>query len=107
MEKSVVEIATFESVEGVASSEVVLAVQEADAFLEECNGFTERSLFHAVDGEKWVHLIKWESLEAAERAQEPFFTSPHTRRLLSVINPERTSVVLAEEALGSASLAIR
>jgi hypothetical protein len=51
--------------------------------------------------------VHWESLEAAEQAQDPFFASVHTERLRTAIDRTRSAVVLAGEVISSARLALR
>jgi hypothetical protein len=72
MSDPVHEVVIF-GLQGGASREAFVAdIPSTDAFLARQPGFLGRTLLAEAGGSRWVDLVRWESVEAADRAFQGF-----------------------------------
>jgi heme-degrading monooxygenase HmoA len=84
---SVIEIATFDLWEGIASEEfapIDKAVE--DEHVSKQPGFISRKT--AVNGTTWLVLVHWDSLESAQASMDSFASAPAAADFMSNMNTE-------------------
>ena len=91
-----IEIAQFKIKAGVSDAEVLTASQEAhDGFLTTCNGFLDRELLKSSD-EEWIDIVRWETMEDAQKAMQNFMGHPSTKKIGEVIDPSSIKMMHCE-----------
>ncbi len=91
-----IEIAQFKIKAGVSDAEVLTASQEAhDGFLTTYNGFLDRELLKSSD-EEWIDIVRWETMEDAQKAMQNFMGHPSTKKFGEVIDPSSIKMMHCE-----------
>jgi hypothetical protein len=99
MNTVIVELASFKVVDGTSDSDVRDAVLVLDGYLATRPGYIDRELHHDPATGDWIEQMRWESVEAAESAREPFFSSPHAQPLIAIIDQESAKMTLLESVI--------
>ena len=82
---NVVEYASFKLKEGVSVPDFLLASDKMnDEFLSPRNGYIYRKLL--VDGDMWVDLVLWETMDDAQNAANAFGENEVGREYISFID---------------------
>ncbi|MEQ8674894.1 MAG: hypothetical protein RLP44_28335 [Aggregatilineales bacterium] len=71
-QSAIVELVLFKLVGGSNEEDFLSAAQGINPQLEEMHGFIERRLLR--NGEQWVDIVYWDSLEEAQSAAEAIMT---------------------------------
>ena len=94
--EGVVEVVVF-SLNEEASAEQLLASNEGvEAWAKTQPGFLSKELFHVADQDKWVDIVRWESMEAAHAAAEAAMNSESCAPMFALIDTESTLMLHGE-----------
>ncbi len=92
----IVELAQFKTKSGVSDAEVLAASQDAnDGFLAKQKGYISRELLKSGDGE-WIDIVRWETMEDAQKAMQDFMGNPSTKRFGETIDPSSIKMMHLE-----------
>ncbi|MEL6562571.1 MAG: hypothetical protein AAFQ94_30660 [Bacteroidota bacterium] len=80
-----IELVIYKVKEGVTDGKALLAATSVNDFIKSQPGFIARKLSQSPDG-KWVDMIYWESLTAAQNANEKAMKSPATASFFDIIS---------------------
>ncbi len=87
-EGPVVELAIFKTKEGVTREDLLATVDPVSDWVKRQPGFISRDLTHSADGDAWIDMIWWDSLEAAHAAAERAMTSETCAPMFGLIDME-------------------
>lgn len=83
---NVVMFVSFNLVEGAATEDFLVAAEKAHKeFISKQKGYI--SWQQAIEGDKWVDLITWETIDDANNSMEASYANPVAREFFSFINP--------------------
>jgi hypothetical protein len=94
--EGVVEIAIFKLKAGVGRDELLATVDGVSAWAQEQSGFISRDLTYVSEGDKWVDVIWWASLDDATAAMDASMTSESCAPMFAVIDMESTEMIHGE-----------
>jgi hypothetical protein len=97
----VVEIAIFKAKEGVTREQLLATVDAVSEWARSRPGFVSRDLTYSAEGDNWIDVIWWESLEAATTAAEASMTSESCAPMFAAIDLEGTQMLHAERVIPS------
>jgi hypothetical protein len=95
----VLELVVFKLDEGVSRAEFLATNDAVSAWISRQPGFVSRDLSYDADGDRWVDVLWWETMEAARTAAELAMTSEACAPMFSLIDMESTLMVHAERAI--------
>ncbi len=98
-EARVVEVAISKAKPGVTREQVLATVDPVSEWVRNQPGFVSRDLTYSPADEKWIDVIWWESLEAAQAAAERAMTSEACAPLFSLIDLEGTQMLHGERVI--------
>ncbi|MDP3705149.1 MAG: hypothetical protein Q8R24_04475 [Legionellaceae bacterium] len=81
----VIEMVVYTTKDGVSQSEHLKRSEKAGHALAEMDGFVGRHFTRGADG-KWIDLVYWRDLEAAQRAADVFVTLPESQGFMADMN---------------------
>lgn len=94
--EGVVEVVVFSLTEG-ASAEQLLASNEAvEAWAKTQPGFVSKELFHVAEQDKWIDIVRWESMDAAHAAAGAAMGSDACAPMFALIDMESTLMLHGE-----------
>lgn len=70
-------------------------IPATDQFLRERPGFIDRTLLHEQDGERWVDMVRWASVEDAMSAFAEFERTLGNTAFVTAIDPDSVVAVHA------------
>jgi hypothetical protein len=95
----IIEVIRFTLRDGVGESALLKAIEASYVeFLQTQPGFVGRELFKADDG-SWMGLLRWESLEAAQRADAAWDKHPLSAKLDTLADPTSVSITRCTHVL--------
>jgi hypothetical protein len=89
----VVEIAIFKPKEGVTREQLLGTVEPVSEWARRQPGFISRDLTYSAEGDNWIDVIWWESLEAANTAAEAAMVSESCAPMFEAIDLEGTQML--------------
>ena len=99
-DRNVLELVVYKLNEGV-SREAFLGTNEAvSSWISRQPGFVSRELVHDAEGDRWVDVIWWETLEHAQAASELAMTSPSCSPMFALIDMESALMLHGVPAIG-------
>jgi hypothetical protein len=84
------ELVVFKLNEGVSRERFLGTNDAVSAWVSEQPGFVSRELAHDPEGDRWIDVIWWESLEDAGAAAELALTSESCAPMFGLIDREST-----------------
>jgi hypothetical protein len=92
-EKTVIDLVQFKLAKGV-DEKTFLKLSDAaqTAFFDKADGHLGRELTRGEDG-VWVDVIRWESLEKAEKASREFEKNPACQKLIQACDTDSMNVM--------------
>ncbi len=90
MEQKVLELVVFKLAEGVTDDAFLQTTGPASDWVKTQPGFISRELSRSPDGEKWIEVVWWETLESAEAAAAAAMSSSACSPIFSLIDFENT-----------------
>ncbi len=70
MSQKVLELVVFELADGVSDDDFLQTTGPVSDWVKTQPGFISRDLTRSADGNKWIEVVWWQTLEAAEAASE-------------------------------------
>lgn len=84
---TVAEIVLFKARSGVNREQMLEAARSIDPVLEDMPGFVSREILHTHD-ERWIDLVRWNSLEQAQDAASKVMALPKCLAFFELIDKE-------------------
>ena len=88
LDQSVFEIVVFHLNSGATHEALLETSEPVSEWVAEQPGFIDRKLVRSNDGNTYVEIIRWHSLDEAERAAEIALTSPSCAPMFGLIEFE-------------------
>jgi Antibiotic biosynthesis monooxygenase len=95
----VLEVVVFKLNEGVAREQFLATDQAVSRWISEQPGFVSHELLHDADGDRWVELAWWETMEDAHTAAEKAMTSETCAPMFAMIDEESSLMLHATPAI--------
>ncbi|HEX2058819.1 MAG TPA: hypothetical protein VHI71_10685 [Actinomycetota bacterium] len=102
---AVVELAIFRLKEGVTDEQLLGTVDAVSEWAKRQPGFLSRDLTRSPEGDTWIDVIWWESMDAAHAAAEAAMTSESCAPMFSLIDLEGTQMLHGQRVAPAASAA--
>ncbi len=96
---SVVELVVFKLNDGVSREELHDTVEGVSAWAREQPGFISRELSYDAEGDRWIDVVWWQSMEDAQRAAELAMSSESCAPMFGLIAMESTLMLHGELAI--------
>jgi hypothetical protein len=94
----VLELVVFKLNEGVSREQFLGTNDAVSSWIGKQPGFLSRDLSYDAEGDRWVDVLWWESMEEARAAAEKAMTSESCTPMFGLIDMESTLMVHAERA---------
>ncbi len=98
-EGKVLELVVFKLNEGVTAEHLLATVDPVSEWIAEQPGFVSRQLAHDAEGERWVDVVWWETLDDAKAAAERAMSSESCAPMFALIDMESTLMLRGEAAI--------
>ena len=95
----VLELVLFKLNEGVSPEQFLGTVDAVSAWISTQPGFVSRELSYDREGDRWIDVVRWETIEDAHAAAELAMTSEACAPMFSLIDMESTLMVHGEAAI--------
>jgi hypothetical protein len=96
---TVLEFVVFKLNEGVSRGQFLGTVDAVSSWIGTQPGFVSRVLCHDAEGDRWIDLVWWRTLEDAHHAAERAVTSESCAPMFALIDSEATLMAHAEPAI--------
>jgi hypothetical protein len=97
----VLELVVFKLGEGVSRERLLGTVDAVSAWAQEQPGFISRELSYDPEGDRWIDLVQWETMQDAHAAAEQAMSSESCAPMFGLIDPESTLMIHAEPAIAA------
>lgn len=94
--KSVLEFAMFNAKPDVSDEAVIKAAHSIQSDLDALTGYLKRELFKG-DGNQWLDLVHWRSLDDAMSAAEQILSGPNWATFEAVLDPDGGRMIHVHE----------
>jgi hypothetical protein len=98
-ERKVLELVVFRLLEGVTREQLLGAVDAVSGWISTQPGFVSRELCCDAEGDRWIEVVWWETLEDAHRAAELAMRSESCAPMFALIDMESVLMVHGEPAI--------
>lgn len=95
----VLELVVFKVNQGVSREQLLDSVGAVSTWISRQPGFLSRELSYDPDGDRWVEVVWWRSLEEAQAASERAMSSQDCAPMFALIDEEATLMLHAELAI--------
>lgn len=95
----VLELVVFKLNDGVTRDRFLGTNDAVSAWISRQPGFISRELSHDVEGDRWIDILWWRSLDEAHAAAELATTSETCAPMFGLIDMESTLMLHAEPAI--------
>jgi antibiotic biosynthesis monooxygenase (ABM) superfamily enzyme len=99
----VLELVVYKLGEGVSRDQFLGTNDAASAWIAKQPGFVSRELVHDAEGDRWVDVVWWETMEHARAASERAMTSDSCSPMFALIEMESALMLHGEQVLPSVS----
>lgn len=99
MESKVLELVVFELNDGVSREHFLSTNDAVSAWIAKQPGFVSRDLSYDAEGDRWIDVIWWESLENAGAAAELAMSSESCAPMFALIDMESLLMLHGEPAI--------
>ena len=99
MEQKVLELVVFKLNEGVSREQFLATNDAVSAWIGKQPGFISRELSYDAEGDRWIDVLWWESMDTARAAAELAMTSDSCTPMLGLIDMESTLMLHGEPAI--------
>jgi antibiotic biosynthesis monooxygenase (ABM) superfamily enzyme len=96
----VLELVVYKLRGGVSREQFLGTNDAASRWIREQPGFISRELVYDADGDRWVDVIWWETLDQARAASERSMTSESCSPMFTLIDMESALMLHATSAIG-------
>ena len=94
----ILELVVFKLSDGVSREQLLGTVDAVSAWVAEQPGFVSRELAHDAEGDRWIDVVWWESMEDAQTAAEVAMSSESCAPMFALIDMESTLMIHGELA---------
>jgi hypothetical protein len=101
----VLELVVYKLREGVSRDQFLGTNDAVSTWIRSQPGFISRELVYDGEGDHWVDVIWWETLEQAEAASERSMTSESCSPMFALIDMESTLMLHGAPAIGAVDAA--
>jgi Antibiotic biosynthesis monooxygenase len=91
----VLELVVFKLKEGVTREQFLGTDREVSRWIREQPGFVSHELLHDPDGDRWIELAWWETMDEAHAAAEKAMTSETCAPMFGMIDEESSEMLHA------------
>jgi hypothetical protein len=95
----VLELVVFKLKDGVTSEQLLATNDAVSIWAQRQRGFISRELSHDVEGGRWIDIVWWQSIEAAQAAAEAAMSSASCAPMFALIDMESALMLHAEPAI--------
>ena len=106
-ESKVLELAVFKLNDGVTREQFLATNDAVSRWISEQPGFISRDLSHDAEGDRWIDIVWWETMEQAAAAAERAMTSESCAPMFASIDMQSLLMVHGEPAIPSVRSAAR
>ncbi len=92
------ELVVFGLNQGVTREQLLSTSGAVSTWAEAQPGFISRELVHDEEGDRWIDVVWWESLEDAKAAAERAMSSESCAPMFALIDMDSTLMLHAERA---------
>jgi heme-degrading monooxygenase HmoA len=93
------EIVVFKLNEGATREQLLATAGPVSDWAAEQPGFVSRELAYDAEGDRWIDVVWWESMEEAHAAAERAMSSESCAPMFALIDMESTLMVHGEPAI--------
>ena len=93
------ELVVFTLKEGTTREQFLATNEAASNWLREQPGFISHELSYAAEGDRWIEIAWWETLEDAETAANAAMSSPSCAPMFGLIDMESALMLHGEPAI--------
>jgi hypothetical protein len=97
--RKVLELVVFTLNEGVSREQFLGTNDAVSTWISRQPGFISRELSHDAEGDRWIDVLWWESMENAHAAAELALTSESCIPMFSLIDMESALMLHGEPAI--------
>ena len=97
-EANVVELVVFKLNEGVTREQLLATDGGVTSWAKQQPGFVSRALSYDAEGDRWIDVVWWRTMEDAQTAAERAMTSESCAPMFSLIDMESTLMLHGERA---------
>jgi hypothetical protein len=105
--QDVLELVVFRLNEGVSRDQFLATNDAVSAWIREQPGFLSRDLSYDADGDRWIDIIRWASLENATTAAERSTSSPSCLPMFALIDMDSLLMLHGEPAIAPVRPAVK
>jgi hypothetical protein len=98
-ERRVLELVVFRLIEGVTREQLLGTVDAVSAWIRGQPGFVSRELSYDAEGERWIDVVWWETLEDAHAAAELATTSESCAPMFALIDMDSALMAHGQPAI--------
>ena len=95
----VLELVVFKLNDGASHEQLLGTVDAVSAWIAGQPGFLSRELAYDAEGDRWVDLVWWRTMEEAHAAAQLAMTSESCAPMFALIDMESTLMVHGEPAI--------
>ena len=95
-ERKVLELVVFKLNDGATREQLLDTVDPVSEWIAEQPGFVSRELSYDADGDRWIDVVRWRTMEDAHAASERAMTSPACAPMFALIDMESTLMLHGE-----------
>ena len=93
----ITEIVIFRLKDGADPDQFLAEAANTQTFASSQPGFLNRKLHRGEDGKQWVDIVRWQSLEEANKAGEAYLVSPSCAKFNAMIDEQDIQMMHLEE----------
>jgi hypothetical protein len=97
--EKVLELVVFKLSDGATREDLLAAVDAVSGWLKDQPGFISRELSYDAEGDRWIEVIWWSTMEDAHAAAERALTSEACTPMFALIDEESTLMIHGELAI--------
>ena len=102
-EGRVLELVVYKLNEGVSREQFLGTNEAVSTWITKQLGFISRDLVHDTEGDRWVDVIWWETMEQAHAAGEKSMTSESCQPMFALIDMESALMLHGVPAIDTVS----
>jgi len=96
---AVLELVVFKLRDGTAREDFLATVDAVSEWAQSQPGFISRELSYDAEGDRWIEVIRWRTMEHAHAAAELSLTSESCAPMFALIDDASTLMVHGEPAI--------
>jgi len=93
------ELVVFRLKDGATRNQLLGTVDAVSDWAQQQPGFVSRELSYATDGDRWIEVVWWESVEHASAAADAAMSSDSCAPMFALIDEESSLMLHGEPAI--------